>query len=101
MEQFGRVLIEAMAMEVAVVGSDCGEIPRVIGGAGLLFPEGDARALGEHLAYLAGHPEERLRLGRAGRERVLAHFTQERIAAQTYDVYQAVMAAGPAAGGGV
>ncbi len=100
MEQFGRVLIEAMAMEAVVIGSDCGEIPRVIGEAGLIFPEGDARALREHLGRLAAHPEERRRLGRAGRQRVLAHFTQERVAAQTYEVYQAMTAPGRAAGGG-
>ncbi len=100
MEQFGRVLIEAMAMEVAVIGSDCGEIPRVIGDAGLIFPQGDAAALRSHLERLAAHPEERLRLGRAGRRRVLACFTQEQIAAQTYAVYQAVMTPGQNAGGG-
>ncbi len=30
-EQFGRILVEAMACEVAVVGSSSGEIPNVIG----------------------------------------------------------------------
>src|SRR5262249_44967029 len=44
-EQFGRALTEAMACEVPVVGSDSGEIARVIGDAGLVFPEGDATAL--------------------------------------------------------
>ena len=44
-EQFGRVLIEAMACGVAVVGSSSGEIPWVIGDAGVIFPEGDADAL--------------------------------------------------------
>ncbi|MGQ9516262.1 MAG: glycosyltransferase family 4 protein [Anaerolineae bacterium] len=101
MEQFGRVLIEAMAMETVVVGSDCGEIPRVIGDAGLVFPEGDVHALRAHLEWLAARPEERLRLGRAGRQRVLAHFTQEHIAAQTYGVYQTMMAPSRAAGGGL
>jgi glycosyltransferase involved in cell wall biosynthesis len=43
-EQFGRVLVEAMACEVAVVGSDSGEIPHVIGEAGLIFPEDDVAA---------------------------------------------------------
>jgi glycosyltransferase involved in cell wall biosynthesis len=38
-EQFGRVLIEAMACGVPVIGSESGEIPNVIGNAGLVFPE--------------------------------------------------------------
>ena len=44
-EQFGRVLIEAMACGVPVIGSDSGEIPNVVGDAGLLFDEGDAASL--------------------------------------------------------
>ena len=47
-EQFGRVLTEAMACGVPVVGSRSGEIPWVIGDAGRIFPEGDADALAEH-----------------------------------------------------
>ena len=39
------MLIEAMACGVPVVGSRSGEIPAVIGEAGLLVPEGDAAAL--------------------------------------------------------
>ncbi|TAM73588.1 glycosyltransferase [bacterium] len=41
-EQFGRVLIEAMASGVPVVASASGAIPEVVGDAGLLVAEGDA-----------------------------------------------------------
>ena len=41
-EQFGRMLIEAMACGVPVLASDSGEIPHVIGDAGILLPEQDA-----------------------------------------------------------
>lgn len=94
-EQFGRVLIEAMACEAAVIGSDSGEIPHVIGDAGLIFPEGDAQALAGHLLRLARDPALRVDLGQRGRARVLAHFTHQRIAASTHQVYQQVYAAAP------
>lgn len=90
-EQFGRVLIEAMACGVPVVGSDCGEIPRVMGDAGLVFPEGDIERLRECLVRLKRDPQLCADLARRGRERVLAHFTQAGIAAQTVAVYRQLM----------
>ena len=90
-EQFGRALIEAMACEVAVIGSSCGEIPNVIGDAGLIFPEGDVEALRAHLELLRDHPLQRMDFGRCGRERVLAQYTQACIAQETYAVYQSLI----------
>jgi len=86
-EQFGRVLIEAMACGVAVVGSRSGEIPTVIGDAGLLFPEGDSTSLRDALAGLAADPVRRRTLAVEGRARVLECFTQERVAVATFRVY--------------
>ncbi len=91
-EQFGRALVEAMACGVAVVGSDCGEIPAVLADAGLIFPEADRDALRDRLAYLAQHPAARAELAEHGRSRVCAHFTQEQIAARTVDVYRRMLA---------
>jgi glycosyltransferase involved in cell wall biosynthesis len=90
-EQFGRVLVEAMASGVPVVGSSSGEIPNVIADAGLVFPEGDAVALRERLERLMRDASLRADLSHRGRERVLARYTQAQIAAQTYRVYQALM----------
>jgi glycosyltransferase involved in cell wall biosynthesis len=87
-EQFGRVLIEAMACGVPVVGSNCGEIPNVIGEAGLVFPEDDAETLRECLRQLMRDLDLWSSLARRGRERVLNHFTQKRIAAKTVAVYR-------------
>jgi glycosyltransferase involved in cell wall biosynthesis len=90
-EQFGRVLVDAMACGVPVVGSTCGEIPNVIGAAGLIFPEGDAAALRNQLQRLHDDVTLRRELAQRGRQRVLDHFTQAQIARQTYEVYQNVL----------
>lgn len=90
-EQFGRVLVEAMACGVAVIGSDSGEIPHVIADAGLVFPEGNVTALTQHLQRLLEQVAERQRLGAAGRQRVLQHFTMQQIAAQTVQVYEKLL----------
>jgi glycosyltransferase involved in cell wall biosynthesis len=87
-EQFGRVLIEAMACGVSVVGSNCGEIPHVVGDSGLTFPEGDVEGLRECLVRLMRDPDLRTDLAWRGRERVLAHFTQAQVAKQTVAVYR-------------
>jgi glycosyltransferase involved in cell wall biosynthesis len=93
-EQFGRILQEAMSCGVPVIGSDSGEIPHVIGDGGLVVPEADAPALTAALAALAGDAARRADLGQRGRQRVLARFTHERIAAQTAQAYRDVMRGG-------
>lgn len=90
-EQFGRVLIEAMACEIPVVGASSGEIPNVIGDAGLIFPEEDISTLRQHLIHLRADPHLRAELGRQGRERVLALYTQARIVAETVRIYRHIL----------
>jgi len=90
-EQFGRVLVEAMACEVPVVGSSSGEIPHLIADAGLVFPEGDEQALLDALRRLMQEPNLRAALGQQGRARVLDHYTQRQIAAHTYAIYRQLL----------
>jgi len=56
-EQFGHVLIEAMACGIPVIGSASGEIPYIIGDAGMVFPIGNARTLREQIARLMTQPD--------------------------------------------
>jgi glycosyltransferase involved in cell wall biosynthesis len=90
-EQFGRILAEAMSCETPVIGSDSGEIPYVIEDAGLIFKEGDARALSECVRKLLTDPALYADLAQRGRQRVLEHYTQQQIAHQTYAVYQEML----------
>ena len=86
-EFFGRVLIEGMACEVPVIGSDSGEIPHVIGDAGFVFTEGDASELARKISKIANEPTLYKTFQKRGLERV-QEFTWETIAQRTYDVYQ-------------
>ena len=90
-EQFGRVLIEAMACEVPVVGSNSGEIPNVIGDAGLIFQEKDIDSLRDAIEQLYNDKTLRAKLGRKGRARVKKYFTQQNIARETVRVYKKVL----------
>jgi len=76
-EQFGRVLIEAMAYEIPVLGSNCGEIPNVIAktGGGLIFKEGDVEELKEKILLLMRDEKLRRRLAKRGRDSVTSRFS--------------------------
>lgn len=74
-EQLGRMLLEAMACGVPVVGSDSGEVPFVIGDAGVVLPEGDPAAWAAGLSALLESPARRAALAAAGLARVHAEFT--------------------------
>ena len=87
-EQFGHVLIEAMACKVPVVGSDSGEIPHVIQDAGLVFPEGNGDALRDCLVQLMESPALRQELGQKGLDRVLAQYTNHALAVRMLDFFK-------------
>jgi len=68
-EQFGRVLIEALACGIPVVGSDSGEIPNIISasGGGSIFPERDTNALATKLQEMLISERLREQYAHAGR----------------------------------
>lgn len=81
-EQFGRVIIEALACGTPVVGSDSGEIPNVIAATngGVVFPEGQPQALAEQLRSLILSPSLRSHLVEQGRQAVQSHYTNGALA---------------------
>jgi len=85
-EPLGVVLMEAMAMEVAVIGTDAGGVGEIIthGLDGLLVPPRDPAALARALGELAQDPARRSRLARVGRRRVIDAFDSRRGAATLY-----------------
>ncbi len=103
-EPFGIINLEAMSCETAVVAAAVGGIPEIVvpDETGVLVPfeaEGNgspepvdpddySRALAAAINQLMGDPDKRQAMGRAGRARVVAHFSWQRIAEQTLTFYR-------------
>ncbi|MCM1495515.1 MAG: glycosyltransferase family 4 protein [Bacteroides sp.] len=92
-EGFGRVTVEYMAANLAVLASDTGANPELIeeGISGVLYPYNDIEALADRIRYMVKNPEERRRIARQGRKRVQERYTTEKNVEGIYQVYQTVI----------
>jgi len=90
-EQFGMVLVEAMACGVPVVATASGSIPEVIGDAGTLVMANDPGELAGAITSLCLSVPLREELGRKGRMRALDLFSSEKIAAEVGDLFAKVL----------
>ena len=88
-EPLGIVNLEAMACGTSVVASRVGGIPEVVadGETGLLVPSGDPAALARAVNTLVRDPDRAATMGQQGRERAIAEFGWQAIAAQTVALY--------------
>lgn len=89
-EQFGRVLVEAMAEGVAVIGSSSGAIPEVVGEAGLIFEGGNVEALTDAIQKMA-NPDVRANYASAGRARFRKIYTQEQVCERYAEAYRQIL----------
>lgn len=90
-EQFGRMIIEAFACGVPVIGSDSGEIPNVIGDAGRVVGERDLAGWTRTLAELLTDGGARRALGTGGRSRAEATFAWPVVARQHLAFFDQVL----------
>jgi glycosyltransferase involved in cell wall biosynthesis len=90
-EQFGHVLIEAMSMGIPVIGSDCGEIPNVVGRADLVFPEENVEALTNILSKLINDVSWRQAAGQYGLDRVNQLYSHKKIAQRLITLWHTVL----------
>jgi rhamnosyl/mannosyltransferase len=93
-EAFALVQLEALACQLPVLNTalDSG-VPFVSRHeeSGLTVPPGDEEALAVALRRMLAEPARRRAWGEAGRARVLAEFTQERMGARVLDIYREVV----------
>lgn len=92
-EPFGRVAIEAMAWQRAVIAANHGGLPEIVtqGKTGVLFPPGDVRGLAEQISLVLRDPELRSRLAATGRADVEARFLPAQHAGAVDEVYRRLL----------
>jgi glycosyltransferase involved in cell wall biosynthesis len=84
---------EAMAMEKPIVATDVGGVRELVGETGFIVPAKSPEGLaGAMLEAMRRTPQARDSLGRAARERVLAHFSMDAKAGEWEALYRAVLA---------
>jgi glycosyltransferase involved in cell wall biosynthesis len=92
-EPFGRVLIEAMALEKPIVAYNCGGPSEIIidGETGFLVEPHNFEQLAEKTMKLINDKEICIRMGKAGRQRVVEKFNIERYVREMEEVFDNVM----------
>jgi glycosyltransferase involved in cell wall biosynthesis len=95
-EQQGRMITEAWACGLPVIGSDCGEIPHVVGDAGIILGETDEGEWARSVSALLESPRDRADLGERGLDRSRSEFAWPVIAARYLDYFEELLA-GPRA----
>lgn len=86
-EQYGMVLIEAMASGLPVVAYKSGAIPEVVGKAGMLVKEGNKEELARGLKKILDDRIYRQELGTMGRERAEKYFDSKKTAHLLQKIY--------------
>lgn len=89
-EQFGRMLVEAFASGVPVIGSDSGEIPHVIADTGIVVRERDVVGWTSAIEELLESPQRRRELAIAGRARAEGTFAWPVVARQYLNFFDSL-----------
>ena len=92
-EGFPNAVMEAMGASLPVVATDTGGTRELVvdGMTGFLVRPGDPAALADRIAKFCGDRELRMKMGEAGRRRVLQEFSVDRMARKFEDLYTTLL----------
>ena len=92
-EAFPYVILEAYACSKPVIASNVWSIPDIVlqGKTGLLFQKGNAKELGEAIAYILTHSDEAREMGREGRRLVEERFSLKRLVDSLETLYEEIL----------
>lgn len=86
-EQFGRVVIESMAVGTPVLVTDSGALPEVVADAGLIVPEGSPDKLARNIEMLVGDRQQLARMSLDGHARFVATYAANKLAADMHSFW--------------
>jgi glycosyltransferase involved in cell wall biosynthesis len=88
-----RILLEAAACGLPIVATDVPGCREIVEHKvnGLLVPPKDPKAIAEAIRYIASHPQEKRRMGEAGRRKVLREFDERIVIRRTMEVYRELL----------
>jgi glycosyltransferase involved in cell wall biosynthesis len=88
-ELLGQTLLEGMACGTPAVCTRVASLPEVVddGRTGIVVAPNDPAALGDAIRWLRHHPADAIRMGAAGRARVLERFTWDRVVQHCLAIY--------------
>ncbi|MGE0432841.1 MAG: glycosyltransferase [Planctomycetota bacterium] len=87
-EGWPNAVAEALLAGCAVIATDVGETPTIVGDAGEIVPAGDARALAAALRRVLGDVPAARQRAEAGRERLIRDYSPAALAARTAAIYR-------------
>jgi len=90
-EQFGRMLVEAFACGIPVIGSDSGEIPHVIKDAGIVVGEKDELGWVGAISELLESPSLRQEIAAKGLERARSVYAWSIVARQHLEFFTEIL----------
>ena len=90
-EQFGMVLVEAMASGLPIVATDSGAIKEVVGDVGLFAKEADSKNLFDQINRLVKDSHLREKMARNARKRAETYYDCEKVAKKIEQVYLSLL----------